>query len=52
MYAVLTDEDVDRHLSTTTAIEKMRDALLESAQGTLAAPPRFLRRARARGEAE
>lgn len=41
MYAVLADEDVDRHLSMDVAIGKMRDALLESAQGTLLAPPRF-----------
>jgi alanine dehydrogenase len=40
-YKVLTDEDIDHLLTMSDVVRKIEDALVEKANGTLNAPPRF-----------
>jgi len=41
-YPILTDAEVERFLPMDVAIEKMKDAFIEQAEGSLVAPPRHV----------
>ena len=40
-YRVLTDDDVRRVMPMSAAVDRIESALLENAEGTMVAPPRF-----------